>query len=655
MKLKIGLVLFVLSVFLLPVKGQLTPKEAAKAMMRGINIGNTMEAPTEGTWGNPPITNHAFKDYKSAGFTAIRIPITWDLHTSKTSPYKIDATWLNHVEQIVDDGLNNQLYLIINAHHDGWIKDSYSDINKARFDSIWSQIAVRFKGKSDHLLFEIINEPNPITLANINDLNKRTLQTIRKTNPTRIVLFSGHMWSNSQELIAAAIPDPADKFLMGYYHSYDPYPFGLVGPGTYGSDADINNTKAKFDQVTAWSVKNNIPAILGEYGFMKGCEYNSRMCAYATVVDQALAHGIPSFAWDDNGDFPIYNRTTGGFNEIKDILIHTYKESPYKMKIGVVSDTIVKMSWTNRTTKNDSIIVERKIGSGNFAFLAKISPTANQYADSTTYRGKAFYYRLRANLLDSIEIQSYPVMYRVLPTYRAPYLGTAVAVPGTVQVENYDIGGEGLTYHDVDEVNQGNSYRKDGVDINQFVTGKYSLGYVATGEWLEYTINVPKAGNYTITAYVGSPNTGGQFTLKFKNGTTSAFAVTSTGSYTTFKPISKNFALVAGEQIMRLNIMQTPDFDLDYINFSFVTAINDVVPEEVSVYPNPVSDQLFINGINKQATVQVYSTSGVLVATKIVNGHDNFISINNLEDAVYIVKITSENKNWTKKILKRGN
>jgi len=167
--------LIFISIFLftLHLSAQLKPYDAAKLMQRGINIGNTMESPVEGTWGNPPITKRAFGDYKNAGFTAIRIPITWDMHIGKTSPYKIDEKWMTHVEQIVDTALSRGLIIIINAHHDGWIKDSYTEVNKVRFDSLWSQIATRFKDKSDNLIFEMINEPNPITQENINDL-KRT-------------------------------------------------------------------------------------------------------------------------------------------------------------------------------------------------------------------------------------------------------------------------------------------------------------------------------------------------------------------------------------------------------------------------------------------------------------------------------------------------
>ena len=391
------------------IKAQLTPQTAVKAMMRGTNIGNTMEPPIEGTWGNLPVQEYAFDDYKNAGFTSVRIPITWNNHTSTTMPYTINKSFIDSIEQIVDWGLKRKLIIIINAHHEDWIKSSYTAINKARFDSIWSQISVRFKDKSDSLLFEIINEPNHISQANIDDLNARILSIIRKTNPTRIVIFSGNQYSNSDQLVVAKIPDPKDKYLIGYYHSYDPYPFGLEGPGTYGSTSDINTTKAKFDQVTTWSTKNNIPVILSEFGAQKKCDYNSRMIYYATIVDQAFKHGVAFNAWDDGGDFPIYLRTPGGWNEIKDILIYTDVTSPNQFK-SIFLDTIkVKLSWTNRTSTNDSIIVDRGINSASgLTQFAKLSPTASQCIDSTVLKGNVYYYRLRTKISNS-SIYSYPI------------------------------------------------------------------------------------------------------------------------------------------------------------------------------------------------------------------------------------------------------
>ncbi len=413
---------FLIFTILLPIiftgilEAQLTPQEAVKGMERGINIGNTMEPPTEGAWGNPPVKERAFDDYKNAGFTAIRIPITWDGHTSRTPPYTIDSTWLNRVEQVVDWGLQRGLFIEINAHHETWLKDTTTPANIARFDSIWSQIATRFKNKSDSLIFEILNEPDPMSANNVNMINAQVLKIIRRTNPTRIVVFSGYMWSNSDQLVTAAIPDTTDKYLMGYYHSYDPYPFGLVGTGTYGSVSDKNATKAKFDQVTAWSVKHNIPVIMDEFGYINKCDYNSRMCAYETVVSQGISHGVGLFAWDDGSSFPIYNRTTGGFNEIKDILIYTYPESPDDLQIKQLSNSSISLQWQNRNTEQDSIIVQRRLGNNSFLDFPPIGPTATQFVDPYINPGNTYYYRLKIVRKDSVIMESYPIMLKTVVT-----------------------------------------------------------------------------------------------------------------------------------------------------------------------------------------------------------------------------------------------
>ena len=412
MKRECRIAVFLILSTAVSVKAQLSPQDAAKGMARGINIGNTMEAPSEGAWGNPPLRERAFDDYKNAGFTAVRIPITWDGHTSTTPPYAIDSAWLARVERVVDWGLQRRLFITINAHHESWIKNSFTAANVARFDSIWSQIAARFKGKSDSLIFEIINEPYPMTEANVNALNAQVLKIIRQTNPTRIVSFSGYMWSNSDQLVTAAIPNPSDKYLIGYYHSYDPYPFGLIGTGTYGSVADINATRAKFDQVTAWSKGNIIPVILGEFGVIDSADYNSRMCAYGTVVDQALSHGVPSFAWDDGGNFPVYNRITGGFNEIRDILVHTYPQSPNGMRISETVNHSIKLGWHNRNTEDDSIVVERREFSSSFVAIGKVASTDSVFVDPSTGVGTPYYYRLSVTMKDSVELQSYPIMLK---------------------------------------------------------------------------------------------------------------------------------------------------------------------------------------------------------------------------------------------------
>ena len=408
------------------VKAQLSPADAIKAMARGINMGNTLEPPGEGQWGNPPVVAGNFDDYKNAGFTCVRLPITWDTHTQTTAPYTIDPTWLNRIDTVVTWGLRRGLIIIINAHHETWLKTSYTSAHKERFDSIWSQIATRFQNKSDSMLFEVINEPYPLSLVNVNDLNARVLSIMRKTNPTRIVLFSGNNWSNSADLISAAVPQ--DSLLIGYYHSYDPYPFGLIGTGTYGSFGDINATVQKFSQVAAWSSQHQMPVVLSEFGAIDTADYNSRMCYYGTVVQQALAHSVPFMAWEDGGDFRFYNRTQHTWTEVKDILIHTYKESPNKLIISSYANTSIKLQWHNNTSDTASIVIERKAAVGTFSPFATVASTETVFIDTTTAMGASYYYRLSVNIKDSILAQSYPIMMTVpVSTTSVPLANTPLS------------------------------------------------------------------------------------------------------------------------------------------------------------------------------------------------------------------------------------
>ena len=93
---------------------------------------------------------------------------------------------------------------------------------------------------------------------------------------------------------------------------------------------------------------------------------------------------------------------------------------------------------------------------------------------------------------DSTIIAKPPTTPTPTPT---PYSGTAVALPGTWQAEDFDNGGEGLAYHDADAANSGGAYRQTGVDLEAASEGGYDVGWISPGEWLAYTVNVKAAGD----------------------------------------------------------------------------------------------------------------------------------------------------------------
>ena len=141
-------------------------------------------------------------------------------------------------------------------------------------------------------------------------------------------------------------------------------------------------------------------------------------------------------------------------------------------------------------------------------------------------------------------------------TASTPYSGTPIALPGTIQAENYDRGGEGIAYHDTTSGNSGGVYRTDSVDLQTAVdTGAgYKLKSAVAGEWLNYTVNVTAAGTYTLAMRVASSGTGGTFHIEV-NGVdkTGPIAVPNTGGWQVWRTLSKSgVALSAGEQVIRV-------------------------------------------------------------------------------------------------------
>jgi len=98
---------------------------------------------------------------------------------------------------------------------------------------------------------------------------------------------------------------------------------------------------------------------------------------------------------------------------------------------------------------------------------------------------------------------------------RAPFRGSAVVIPGSIEAVNYDLGGEGVGYHDSDANNKGGAYRpEDAVDMVACAAcslSGYNVGWTVPGEWLSYSVSIHKAGAYVITARVASDGAGGSF------------------------------------------------------------------------------------------------------------------------------------------------
>lgn len=213
---------------------------------------------------------------------------------------------------------------------------------------------------------------------------------------------------------------------------------------------------------------------------------------------------------------------------------------------------------------------------------------------------------------------------------RSTYKGE-IAIPGTLQAENFDSGADGIAFHDTDTKDEGNiGYRFDneGVDIVSG-NGGYAIGYTSSGEWLEYTVNVAEAGSYSFEAFVSSGVTNSAFSLSLSTADgqvelTKSITVPSAGenNWDKYSTVKGRLAipLEAGKQIIRINITGS-SCNIDKIIFTKVP-VNEEIKLEVSAKPNPGTVNT-VTKININATaetseianVKIFGEDGSLIET----------------------------------------
>jgi len=327
----------------------ITAAQLVASIKVGWNLGNTLDAgdtwstnPSitqhETSWGNPVTTKEMITAIKNAGFNAIRIPVSWAKCANANNDYKINVDWMARVTEIVNYAVDNDMYILLNTHHDETVF-KFTNANKnasiIAFKKIWGQIAYNFQNYNEKLIFEGLNEPrtkgssaewNGGTSAertNLNEHYKVFVETVRAcggNNDKRFLLINTYGASG----LAIAINDlkiPADTAqnkIIASYHAYEPYNFALnkdspVKTWSQSNSSDTSPITSKINQAYSSFVSKGIPVIIGEFGAMNKNNEPARAAWVEYYVKSAADKGIKCFWWDDGGDFKLYNRSENTF------------------------------------------------------------------------------------------------------------------------------------------------------------------------------------------------------------------------------------------------------------------------------------------------------------------------------------------------------
>lgn len=242
-----------------------------------------------------------------------------------------------------------------------------------------------------------------------------------------------------------------------------------------------------------------------------------------------------------------------------------------------------------------------------------------------------------------------------LEAHQAPYGTSPHQIPGRIEAEEYDQGGEGTAYHEADENgNEGQTdFRNDQVDIETTTdqSGSYNIGYALEGEWLEYTVNVAAAGTYNIELRVAVDGDGRNLKIEMDGVNISGnVELPNTGGWQTWTTVTVNdVELTAGEHVMRIT------FNADYMNLNF---IEFKMPAEADnsryigrkLLRNPLQSGFQIK-LSGQFSYRLTDIRGSVIKTG--NGKD-FLDIGDgIVPGVYLISVRNDIGKFTGKVLKK--
>lgn len=344
---------------------------AVKNMGVGWNLGNTLDASSGGGtdfgqasywgkqgvdsetyWGQPVTSADLIKMMKNAGFGAIRVPVTWYNHMDKSG--KVNAEWMKRVHEVVDYVIDNDLYCILNVHHDtgadnanhtSWIKadETNYNTNKDRYENLWKQIAEEFKAYDKHLLFEAYNEmldsksswcyasfnatgQYNATLAasaykGLNSYAQSFVDVVRASggnNATRNLVINTYAAANGYGTWSSHLKEPLSKIelpediasnrLIFEVHDYPAISEQKNGVTVNRSLSDIKQqVNGTITALKSYLMYKGVPVIIGEWGTSNvdsgagKTDYDVRrslMLQFADYyVKQCKENGIATFYW----------------------------------------------------------------------------------------------------------------------------------------------------------------------------------------------------------------------------------------------------------------------------------------------------------------------------------------------------------------------
>lgn len=478
---------------------------------------------------------------KSQGFNSIRLPMHYNLFTLAIEEETTQGqdTWLDKGFEMVDDLLSwceaNEMYLILDLHaapggqgKDAAISDYDSSKpslwesaeNRRKTVALWKKIAERYANEPWIGGYDLLNETN-WDLPDNSLLKKLYLdltKAIREVDTKHIIYIEGNWFANDY----TGLTPPWDTNMVYSFHKYWSY----------------NNT-GSIQWVLDMRKKHNVPLWMGEAG------ENSNVW-FANAIQLFEQNNI-GWAW-----------------------------WPYK-KIGSVAGTL-----TIPKTAGYQKLLDYWNGNAS-------SPNSS---DALTWLLEQAEMLKLENCIKHNDVLD--AMFRQAQGDKSSMAFTEHNIPGTIYATEYDLGANGYAYFDKDSAdyhvstdeytawNQGYAYRNDGVDIEEcrdVLTNGYNVGWISSGEWLNYTVQIDSTAAYNIEVRYAASGSDGKLYLEVDDApVSSTISLGNTGAWDAWKTYTINdVVLYKGTHHLKI-VADHSGFNLSYLKFSPAKSIADIQP-----------------------------------------------------------------------------
>ncbi len=390
---------------------ELSGEETVKEMGVGWNLGNTMDGhagfhPGETAWQPYTTTKEMIRALHDAGFNTIRIPVTWGDMIDDKNGYAINDGWISRVQDIVDYCTEQDMYAIINIHHDGaeqdgWLRVASDNIDYVyeKYEHVWHNIAERFKDYDEHLIFESANEltcmagddknssaaqqkDTPI-IMNLNQIFVNTVRATGSNNSKRWLAAVSH-YANRGTSNGFALPSDSynsENRLMFAQHIYkdtskDIYVWDMSNPP--GNTGRANETVKVIKE--AHNKFKNVPIILGEYGY-RNRSYNDspsgfndvgRAYVYECVTRAGQVGMTVPVAWDDS---------RGAGQPVKETGVYTVWDRESNQPVFKnITDAMMRGMFLPASSKNKSFDMSDIVSGPEVIEITSITPSETEVA-----------------------------------------------------------------------------------------------------------------------------------------------------------------------------------------------------------------------------------------------------------------------------------